>query len=240
MDEIFQPPLAPAMTPEDDRWVPKGRAMHGHGKKLAVSLAFGGLVASFCFLLTAFGFREAVLVATWIGLLALPGVDVIVGAADAVFPDLKTMVNTRAGIEIFTGVVFFLLVLLLVQVGWARRLLHYRLWPDRPFFFDAPGAALTALADRGAALSATDPRRRNLPFVGRAEDLAWLDGFAAAEGRFCWASLYGPPGRGKTRLALEWCRSLERKGWDASLLDDETDLSELQHWVPAQYGARRR
>ncbi|MGL5115336.1 MAG: hypothetical protein ACRC7C_08425, partial [Beijerinckiaceae bacterium] len=58
-------------------------------------------------------------------------------------------------------------------------------------------------------------RNTDIPFLGREDVFAALDGFLEADARFGWHLLTGEGGAGKSRLALELCGRLRRLGWSA-------------------------
>jgi hypothetical protein len=132
---------------------------------------------------------------------------------------------------VVTGACWGLAFFVALHQNFLRRLLHYRMWPDGPFLFEPP---ISEIRDRfrSDAAWAADPRRELSRFVGRDNDLEWLKGFADDPKLFAWASLFGPPGRGKTRLAIQWCEELQRAGWDAGIFDETCPLAELAYWRP--------
>ncbi|MBB4284323.1 hypothetical protein [Roseospira goensis] len=102
-----------------------------------------------------------------------------------------------------------------------------RLLPDPPPFLDR-----TLFRDRADVFS---PYARPDLFVGR--DLSPLMRFAGGDVTgLAWWALHGPPGCGKSRLALEWLRrlaTLERgRRWDAGVLRPEAlrDPDVLARW----------
>ncbi|WNV84864.1 hypothetical protein [Umezawaea sp. Da 62-37] len=82
-------------------------------------------------------------------------------------------------------------------------------------------------------------------YVGRAKELQELTGFLAAEPSFSWWVWTGPAGMGKSRLAVEFCRSASESGWHAGFLreGDQTSLDALHTLQPTlivvDYAAQR-
>ncbi|MGL5116229.1 MAG: hypothetical protein ACRC7C_12990, partial [Beijerinckiaceae bacterium] len=58
-------------------------------------------------------------------------------------------------------------------------------------------------------------RNTDIPFLGREDVFAALDRFLEADAPFHWHMLTGEGGAGKSRLALELCGRLRRRGWSA-------------------------
>lgn len=80
-----------------------------------------------------------------------------------------------------------------------------------------------------------------LALVGRSEELAALEKFLHRENKFCWWWLNGRGGGGKSRVALEWMRSLPKstllvssKGYDAGFLREpfDSDDQRIRQWKP--------
>lgn len=91
-----------------------------------------------------------------------------------------------------------------------------RIWPDPPAWLD------TVLDKDGQEEgSAYKPGQS---FVGREEEMAWLNKFGGTESTgYKWSVLHGGMGRGKTRTALEWLRGLQaskKPKWDAGVFLD--------------------
>jgi hypothetical protein len=67
-------------------------------------------------------------------------------------------------------------------------------------------------------------------FIGRDEEKAELVGWAVEPGPpFRWRGLIGRSGTGKTRLALHWLAEMDRRRWDAGLVDPEYPIAEGWH-----------
>jgi hypothetical protein len=86
-----------------------------------------------------------------------------------------------------------------------------------------------------------DSPMQRLTLVGRAKELAELNGFLTRDDPLSWWWLNGGAGSGKSRLALEWIRSLRPPlmpfwvtGFDAGLLEDYAGEHEWakQSWKP--------
>jgi tetratricopeptide (TPR) repeat protein len=58
-------------------------------------------------------------------------------------------------------------------------------------------------------------------FAGRSTELDELNAFASDEAPFLWKVLCGEAGTGKTRLGMEFCRSIRDEGWNAGFLDED-------------------
>ena len=121
-------------------------------------------------------------------------------------------------------------ILLAVAYGavkvWPLQRLGEVLLPSPPSFLDM--ALELPEADRD------DVRAKARPFVERETEMAALVAFAAAEPGFRWWSIYGTGGVGKSRLAVEWLRHLEkaRPGWDAGILRLPGQVADIEAWTP--------
>jgi len=80
---------------------------------------------------------------------------------------------------------------------------------------------------------------RYLTMVGRDDEWAHLEAFRAADRKFLWCWLNGPPGVGKGRLALEWVRYLRREAksrplarHDAGFVTTTPSDAILTSWQP--------
>ncbi|MDV6341099.1 ankyrin repeat domain-containing protein [Nitrosomonas sp. Is24] len=81
-----------------------------------------------------------------------------------------------------------------------------------------------------------DPyNHKELPLVGRKNEIALLDKFVEAEGQFKIWAIAGPSGSGKTRLASQWAYGLSAlKDWDCRVLhkEDRTEPEQWDNWLP--------
>lgn len=81
-----------------------------------------------------------------------------------------------------------------------------------------------------------DPyNHKELPLVGRKNEIALLDKFVEAEGQFKIWAISGPSGAGKTRLASQWAYdSPVLKGWDCRVLhkEDRCKPEKWSSWSP--------
>ncbi|MGI4954572.1 MAG: tetratricopeptide repeat protein [Janthinobacterium lividum] len=79
-------------------------------------------------------------------------------------------------------------------------------------------------------LDLLDPERGTLPFVGRADTMGVLRGWAESEAKVSVLAVTGRAGSGKTRLALELCEALDPQSgggaWDAGFVSGP-DLAEV-------------
>jgi len=74
-------------------------------------------------------------------------------------------------------------------------------------------------------------RSRATPFLGREKELAQINAFLVTPELFRWQSVHGPGGVGKSRLALEFCLSLD--AWSAGFLPPGNGFEkEWNHWSP--------
>src|SRR3970282_2155183 len=67
-----------------------------------------------------------------------------------------------------------------------------------------------------------------VPFHGRADELTEAFAWATSGAGFAARVYMGAGGTGKTRFAAQLCGELQRRGWDASFLDDTAFAIELQ------------
>jgi len=86
-----------------------------------------------------------------------------------------------------------------------------RIWPSYPSFLRKEVAQ--GVGDL-IGLQQTDDR-----MVGRVDELTQLLRFAKGDPDAVWTTISGPEAIGKTRLGLEWLRTLRNEGWDTGLLE---------------------
>lgn len=79
--------------------------------------------------------------------------------------------------------------------------------PEKPSFLD------WLEADRDDSPWSTKPK-----LAGRDEELKRLEQFADNDERVLWYAVTGPPGVGKTRVAIEWLRRMKARGWQVGVL----------------------
>jgi hypothetical protein len=82
-------------------------------------------------------------------------------------------------------------------------------------------------------------------YVGRAGELDELEGFLASEPMFAWWVLTGPAGIGKSRLAVELCRSAAASEWHAGFVREASQgalgslIAQRPTLVVVDYAAQR-
>lgn len=69
-------------------------------------------------------------------------------------------------------------------------------------------------------------------FTGRRTELEQLDRFTNTDKTFCWWLVTGPGLSGKSRLLLEYCRSLEN--WHWGWLESDLNEFDFSGWIPDQ------
>lgn len=72
---------------------------------------------------------------------------------------------------------------------------------------------------------------QSIPFLGREEELEQLRGFLGVNKKFCWWSVTGQAGAGKSRLALEFLGQLPT-AWFGFFLNDEVLLCDVENFAP--------
>ncbi len=75
-------------------------------------------------------------------------------------------------------------------------------------------------------------RSGQTPFVGRAKEMAVLDGFLTSEGDFLWLAVSGPAGSGKSRLVQEFCVRAAAH-WRAGFLLSSQGFDNWASWKPS-------
>jgi tetratricopeptide (TPR) repeat protein len=102
---------------------------------------------------------------------------------------------------------------------------------------DAPGAGLLrpAYEELDPKTNPADYRLlraeyRQVPFLGREQELGSLLDWCRGDDRFAVALVTGDGGSGKTRLGIELCRELTKVGWSAGF----ARMEELRHARPLQ------
>lgn len=73
--------------------------------------------------------------------------------------------------------------------------------------------------------------QQSIPFLGREEELEQLRGFLGVNKKFCWWSVTGQAGAGKSRLALEFLGQLPT-AWFGFFLNDEVLLCDVENFAP--------
>lgn len=97
-----------------------------------------------------------------------------------------------------------------------------RIWPSAPDVLDP------RLEINGARRS--DAFAPDTPYVGREDELRHLMAFAGKRAgiRPVFMSLWGREGVGKTRIGLEWLKTLRSQGWDVGLLDVSASAADIR------------
>jgi hypothetical protein len=157
--------------------------------------------------------------------------------ADAFFSSIESLTDWFSGVKtwldanpdvrgwIVGPVALGLLFLGFANIGWLRRNLLDRFFPDPPPFVRSD---LDEARRREQMLSLEGPP---LSFVGREAELDELARLLDKGGeRFVWRTVTGPSGIGKTRLGLEWLNRARAAGWDWGIVDRD-DLAKLAEWA---------
>ncbi len=98
-----------------------------------------------------------------------------------------------------------------------------QLLPDPPWF-------VASSLDDARAATMIKLERAPLPIVGRTEAVAELERTLGAAGpAFSWRVAYGRSGIGKTRLAIEWLATMERRQWDVGIVTP-IEIERLRGW----------
>jgi hypothetical protein len=207
------------------------RELPAYVKRLAIAAIGGSAMGGIVFAIAHFGQAIAAGEAAIARLQNTPIVGWAVGFLLAL-PFGEIDIWVKANPAKVTGIVYSFVFYLALYTPWPKRILHFWLWKDRPYFFEGQTTGEVRAALLKSQDDAVSPEAALTVFGGRDKDVAWLKAFAHSEGNLRWASLYGPPGRGKSRLMREWCAQLAVKGWDAALFDAFTNLDELKYWRP--------
>ncbi|VAV95569.1 hypothetical protein MNBD_ALPHA06-39, partial [hydrothermal vent metagenome] len=136
-------------------------------------------------------------------------------------PLIPAQLKTTA-FETWPGLTIFLLIFLPLYGFFILKPTNNTLafcWPDLPGFLDP------RLEKKGA--SDIDAFAPDQSFLGRAADITSLSNFGDIADKHGWMALHGPMGHGKTRLGLEWLKSIKRAGWDTGVLRPRTSLEAI-------------